>query len=156
MTSEIQEDKPTSLAFSMDSLTESPENKTAKEGEGVLYASLTLPPGAADSGASISVGKVQEYDGKDLEDPAKAKLDNKPNVRIGNFSFVAKIRQEDQAEGGGYVFKRPVSFCFSVDPTSIDKNADTGKSKLALMLRNVTSVRLNFFLVCVEYLGYDS
>jgi hypothetical protein len=58
MASTLSQEEPTSLAFSLDSMSENPENKTAKEGEGVLFASLSLPPGAAEEGAAITVGKV--------------------------------------------------------------------------------------------------
>jgi hypothetical protein len=60
---------------------------------------------------------------------------------------VAKIKKEDEDPAGGYLFKRPVTFCFAIEPTSIDKNTKAEASKLALMLRNVTTVSLNAYTV---------
>jgi hypothetical protein len=145
----LSDEEEATLAFSMKTLQTKTATQQAQPGEGVLFASVILPPGAAEEGARFVVGQLQqdEYDGKYLEHPADSNTSHVPNIQIGNFSFSARIKAETVNEG--YVFKKPASFCFVVDPSFIVSNNSgmlVEKQRMVLMLRNVTTVSLLFVI----------
>eukprot|EP00961_Rhodomonas_salina_P272339 3680169-Rhodomonas_salina.1 len=110
----------------------------------ITYAEVSIPPNVVDEGSSILVGQLQseEYDNSTFVEPKLANLSLVPNMRMGNFSFVATVLQDGRSSNDeNFAFSSPVTLTFLIDPQEMLGAYPTDDKQLrraapALLLRN--------------------
>eukprot|EP00961_Rhodomonas_salina_P231563 3128007-Rhodomonas_salina.1 len=136
----VYANKPTTIAFSLNSI----RNQAPSKGSETTYSQISIPSNTIADGYSVLVGqlKSQEYNTVEFKDPKLANLSLVPNMKIGNYSFVATVLNENHNSLGSFEFSAPVTLSFVLDPdamVNVYPSDDVRNIAPALLLRNTSS-----------------
>eukprot|EP00961_Rhodomonas_salina_P004998 67833-Rhodomonas_salina.1 len=147
----VSADRATQIAFSLSSIRN--ESSTGSE---ISYSQISIPPNTVEDGFSILVGQLdgEEYADAELENPKLANLTLLPNMKIGNYSFVATVLDQYQQSVRNFKFVSPVTLSFVLDRDAmlqVSPADDISTIAPALLLRNTTSGQwINALQTCAQ------